>query len=174
MKKITKDGKHFVQIAETRWEEVEGKNGARNYMTLVIVGQNSNEEQAEGRIFFNTELCQGGKFQGKPRIQESMQKCIDLGMSAPFSPTKTGPMPYDPNADELYGKTCEFVMETKEKYGCQVKYINTAHREPLSQSRVAELWNELAGEAATTTPPAQTTPKPADPLAEAEDDLPFK
>ena len=174
-KKISRDGKHFVQIKETRWEQCEGKNGAPDYMCLVVEGINSDEETAEGRIFFSRELCQKGKFAGRPRYEESMAKCIELGMTPPFSPTKTGPMPYEMSKDQLCGAQCEFVMETSEKYGCQVKYINVARREPLTADKVSDMWKQLTGGAppAQTTAPTTTAPttKPADPLG--DDDIPF-
>lgn len=170
-KRITTDGKHFVQIMETRWEEIEGKNGTPNYPCLVVVGMNSAEETAEGRIFFSRELCQGGKFAGQPRYKESIAKCIELGMKEPFSPTNTGPMPYEQAHDQLFGATCEFVMETKEKYGCQVKYINTAKRTPVDADKLKSLWSGITGGA-----PAPTTAQPASPSKPAldiGDDIPF-
>jgi hypothetical protein len=102
-----------------------------------------------------------------------MQKCIELGMTEPFSPTKTGPFPYDQSRDQLYGTECEFVMETREKYGCQVKYLNTTKREPIDANRVATLWNEMTrGDLPPIAPPPPTNPNGAA-SKDAKDDIPF-
>ena len=167
MSKISTEGKHFVQIKSTRWEEMPEKNGQPAYPVLVIEGINVNQETAEGRIFFNNQLCSGGKFQGRPRVAESIAKCIELGMKPPFSPSNTGPFPYDESKDQLYGQTCEFVMEKDEKYGMQVRYINAQRKEPVNAARLNELWKGLGG--VSTVAPAAEQPK----TAASSDDIPF-
>lgn len=173
MSKISTVGKHNVQIAATRWEEIEGDNGAPNYLALVLTGMNSKEETAEKRLYFSTDFCKGGKFTGQPRVKESIATCIELGMKEPFNPTSTGPLPYDASKDELYGATCEFVMVNDEKYGIHVKYLNTKRREAVAPDRLKEMWGTLAGAASQPAPATITQPKAPSSLDIDDDNIPF-
>ena len=129
--KVTIDGPLFYQLAE--------KDGCNTRFKIVLPGVTEDGLYAEGELFFTPQIIQSGTHKGKTISEVSAAKCVELGMEAPFHPSKL---------IDLDGVTCEFDMQMEVYEGVErlkVKWINSKSREPLSVDKAAELWDAMSG-----------------------------
>lgn len=146
--RIDAEGTFPVTIGRPFWEEMEAKGTDTLRMALVLPCKTEDDKEEYFRAYFTGQIVQGGKNVGKPMYQVSEELCLNLGMEAPFDPTRTG---------ELEGQKAELVMKQDEYKGVvRIKpaFLNTVYRDKLSNEKAADIWAQLKGEkpkAAKTT-----------------------
>ena len=140
--RLETDGTYQVSITqEPKWFLKPAKDGDDARMELVLRGEvnggDHDAEYADYRLDFTRVTIGSGVNQGRTMFAVSAEKCLELGMSAPFDPSKIG---------ELVGATCEYVCEWEEyrnKRYFKVKFCNTHSRPPLAKDAAAEIWKTL-------------------------------
>ena len=173
-KRLETAGTYQVSILqEPKWFLKPAKDGDEARMELVLRGEvNGGEHDAEyvdARLDFTRVIIKSGVNQGRIMFEVSAEKCIELGMSEPFDPTKTG---------EIVGATCEFVCEWEEYRGknyFKVRYINSQSRPALAPDKAAEIWRELQAGSSYGAEIGATLPE-GDSLGlgiDSADDFPF-
>jgi hypothetical protein len=133
-------------LDEPRWYQMPEKDGDKARMILRLRGYVNGGEQdgkyIDAEMMFIRTIIGGGRDKGKTMFEAQAQKCIELGMTEPFSPSKIG---------ELVGATPEFVCaweEYEDKQGnthrnLRVQFINTNSRPPLTAQDAEAIWKEL-------------------------------
>jgi len=160
---IAQPGTYQVEIRNPHWERMPEKNGDNNRMQLVLPGyakddlEEGKEVAINGYLLFLSTIYASGRNAGKAMWEVAAQNCIDLGMSAPFSPEKI---------TELEGAQAQFVVQEEEYEGkkrLKVQFINGPNRrEQLSTDDAAAIWSALTSNGETSTAPATK-----------DDDIPF-
>jgi len=94
------------------------------------------------RMFFTNSLVQNGKNKGKPMFELNAEFCIELGMMAPFDPSRI---------EELHDKLAHLVMVEETYNGKQViraKYLNPVRKAKLQTADIKNIWAKLKGKPA--------------------------
>ena len=162
MKQIDTSGIYLVTIRNPYWEDAT-KDGDPG-MALVLPGhcEIGGEEYAiTGRLYFKGTIISSGRNQGRPLYELSMETCLQIGMSSPFSPEKRM---------ELDGKQAKFVVQEEEYQGkkqIRVAFINPPGKESLEDEKAKEIWEQITGNSGGQS--QQSTPFDD----EEEDQIPF-
>ncbi len=167
--RIDEVGTFPVTLGLPFWEQMEAKGTDDLRMALVIPCQTDDGREEYFRAYFTGQIVQGGRNAGKPMYQVSEELCLNLGMEAPFDPTRTG---------ELEDQKGELVMKEDEYKGVvRVKpaFLNPVYREKLTNEKAADIWAKLRGDKPRTQPaaPPQNARIGGDDLIDSEDDIPF-
>jgi len=138
---IKKEGKYKVTIRGPLFYQLAEKDGVVNRFKIVLPGFTEDNQCADGELYFTPQIIQTGTRKGQTIAEVSAAKCVELGMEAPFHPSKL---------IDLDGVECEFdiqneVYEDVERL--KVKWINAHAREPLGVDKAAEMWDALSGKA---------------------------
>jgi len=135
---IEKPGKYKVTIRGPLFYQLAEKDGDANRFKVTLPGFTADDLFAEGELFFTSQIIQTGKRKGRTIAEVSADKCVELGMEAPFHPSKL---------IDLDGVECEFdiQMDTYEDVErLKVKWINAHAREPLNVDKAAEMWEKMS------------------------------
>lgn len=146
--RLAVEGTFQVSILdEPQWELVQEKDGDADRMALIVRGYvNGGEQDAkwiDTKMMFIRTIIGGGRDAGKTMFEAQADKCLEMGMSDPFSPSKVA---------EMVGGTCEFVCEHEEwtdKHGnthnpLRVKFINTGGTKKIPMDEAQRIWAALA------------------------------
>ncbi len=160
MPNIQEAGTYAVRIRDVKFEE------AKNGMCLVLPGWaqiNGEERHLNAYLYFNPTLISGGRNQGRPNYEVSAEKCVELGMSNPFAPSKIG---------ELEDAEAQFVVEEDTYDGktrLKVAFVNPLRKPPLTTEQAEAIWAQMTGGAMPEPEPRRPTADGIDP----SDNLPF-
>ncbi len=155
-------GTFDVQILEPYWEAPREDAPDKEQMCLVLPCHTFDGRVAYFRLYFSNKLAAKGRNAGRALHEISAEQCIELGMAAPFDPSRI---------DELNDKTADLVMEEDTYQGkttVRPKWLNPQRAKKLDKADAGALWAKMTGKTA-----AKMTGKTAAKKAEPDDDLPF-
>ena len=133
-------------LDEPKWYQMPEKDGDTARMVLRLRGYINGGEQdgkwIDADLMFIRTIISGGRDKGRSMFEVQAEKCISLGMSEPFSPSKVG---------EIVGAACEFVCdwdEFEDRQGnarrvLRVQFVNTHSRPPLAVDEAEKIWQQL-------------------------------
>lgn len=162
-KQIETPGTYTVTIRDPQWEDAT-KDGDPG-MALVLPGYceiDGEEHTITGRLYFKGTIIGSGRNQGRPLYELSMETCLAIGMSTPFSPDKR---------HELNGREARFVVQEEEYKGktqIRVAFVNPPGKESIEDAKAKEIWSQITGGGSG----AQSTPFD-NKQDESEDNIPF-
>ena len=146
--RVDEEGTYQVAILdEPKWYQMPEKDGDTARMVLrlrgYVNGGNQDGRWIDADMMFIRTIISGGRDKGRTMFEVQAEKCLQLGMSDPFSPSKIS---------ELVGATPEFVCswdEYEDKQGkahriLRVDFINTNSRPPLAVEEAERIWKELS------------------------------
>jgi len=165
-------GEFDVMIMEPYWEAPKEEDSAKVQMCLVLPCHTNDGRVAYFRMYFSNKLAASGRNAGKSMFEINAETCIELGMAAPFDPSRVS---------ELDGNTAYLVMAEDTYQGkttVKPKWLNPQRAKKMDAAQVKDVWNKLTGGKPIGQPITQATsaakPKPA-PAAkpDTDDNLPF-
>jgi hypothetical protein len=161
--RLTKTGKHRVQIRKPHWIKLEEKDCDKNRMAAVLPGYvkiDGEEYYIEGSLYFTKSIIGSGKNAGKKIAEISKKTLLDLGMKEPFNPS---------NIEDLDGIEADFevVEEIDKRDGSKhikVQFINSAGRPSMAPEEANAVWANIMGGSSEAVATGEADPN---------DDIPF-